>query len=104
MSLQKQFLKSKQACKVTFSLPKEGAKGARTVKLVGDFNNWETKKGIPMKIKDGAYTAAVELESGKEYQFRYLIDNKTWENDWEADKYAPTDFGAENSVVVTIPR
>ena len=54
MSLQKQFLISKQACKVTVCLPKEGAKGAKTVKLVGDFNNWETKKGIPMKHTTGA--------------------------------------------------
>jgi hypothetical protein len=41
----------------------------------------------------------VELESGKEYQFRYLINGETWENDFEADAYAPTPFGVENSVV-----
>ncbi len=103
MSVQKQFLKSKQACKVTFSLPKEAANGATDVKLLGDFNNWEVEKAIAMKPKNGEYLATLELETGKEYQFRYLIDNKIWENDSAADKYAPTPFGVENSVVVAFP-
>lgn len=101
MSLQKEFLKSKQACKVTFILPANVAKGAKAIKVLGDFNNWEKDKGIPMKAKNGTYSAKVELETGKEYQFRYLIDNEKWENDWEADKYVPTPFGVENSVVET---
>ena len=100
MSLQKQFLKSKQICKVTFSLPKEAVDGAMEVEILGDFNNWEAEKAIPMKAKNGEYSATVELEPGKEYQFRYLIDHKTWENDWAADKYVPTPFGVENSVVL----
>lgn len=103
MSLQKQFLKSKQACKVTFSLPQAAANGAKEVKVLGDFNNWEQDKGIPMKVKNGEYVASVELEAGKEYQFRYLLDNETWENDGAADGYAPTPFGVENSVVAVYP-
>ena len=50
--------------------------------------------------KNGNYTASVDLEGGKEYAFRYLIDGSRWENDWEADKYVPSEFGSENSVVV----
>ncbi len=103
MSLKKQFLKAKQACKVTFTLPGEAVDGATDVKLLGDFINWELDKAIPMKSQNGTFSATVELESGKEYQFRYLIDNKTWENDWEADKYAPTPFGVQNSVVTVEP-
>ncbi len=100
MSVQKQFLKSKQACKVTFSLPKETVDGAKEVKVLGDFNNWEKEKGIPMKAKNGTYSASLELALGKEYQFRYLIDND-WENDWEAEEYAPSPFGVYNCVVRT---
>ena len=37
--LKKQFLKTKEVCKVTFSLP-EAVQG-ETVFLVGDFNNWD---------------------------------------------------------------
>jgi 1,4-alpha-glucan branching enzyme len=100
MGLQKQFLKSKKSYKVTFSLPKEAAKGAKEVKLLGDFNNWEKNQGIPMKFKNGKFTASMNFRSGEEHQFRYLLDNERWVNDWKADKYVPTPFGVDNSVVV----
>lgn len=100
MSLQKKFNKAKQACKVTFTLPKEAALGAKEVKLLGDFNHWEKDKAIPLKMKDGNYTTTLELKEGEEYQFRYLIDDEIWENDWDADKYLSTPFGVDNSVVV----
>jgi 1,4-alpha-glucan branching enzyme len=101
MSLTKQYLKSKQLCKVTFRLPAEAAKEANTVHIVGDFNSWDIY-AIPLqKLKDGTFKVTLELEPNREYQFRYLINEETWENDWEADKYVPTPFGnAENSVVV----
>ena len=101
MSLKKQFLKSKPICKVTFRLPSEAAKDANTVHIVGDFNNWDIYATPLKKLKDGSFTVTLDLEKDKEYQFRYLIDENTWENDWSADKYVPTPFGnAENSVVV----
>ena len=43
----------------------------------------------------------LELKPGREYQFRYLIDGRQWENDWHADKYVQSPIGdSENSVVV----
>lgn len=103
MSLQKQFIKSKKAYKVTFCLPEEAAKGAEEVVILGDFNQWNKENGLAMKVKDGEYLASIELEPDKEYEFRYLIDNKVWENDWQADKYVLSPFGVTNSVVVTMP-
>jgi len=51
-------------------------------------------------LKDGSFTVTINLEQGREYQFRYLIDEMNWENDWDADKYLPSHFGnCENSVV-----
>jgi 1,4-alpha-glucan branching enzyme len=98
--IKKQFLKSKPVCKATFTLPQEAAPEAKEVALVGDFNEWDTQAGIPMKKqKDGVFKAVVELESGKEYQFRYLIDGETWENDWEADGYVTNGVDGENSIV-----
>lgn len=99
----KKFLKSKPVCKATFTLPAEAAQGAKKVFLVGDFNNWDTAEGISMKKqKGGIFKTTVELETGKEYEFRYLLDGETWENDWEADKYVATPFGVDNSVVSTL--
>ena len=97
--IKKQFLKSKPVCKATFTFPTDAAPEAKTVEILGDFNNW--KDGVKMKKqKNGIFKAIVNLETGKEYQFRYLINGETWENDGEADKYVATPYGTENSVVV----
>lgn len=100
MGLQKKYLKSKPVCKVTFTVSKEAAGSAQKVHLVGDFNNWK-KKSLPLKkLKSGAFKITVDLPCGRDYQYRYLVDNTTWQNDWEADKYVPSPYyGAENSVV-----
>ncbi|MEZ4885101.1 MAG: isoamylase early set domain-containing protein [Chitinophagales bacterium] len=101
MSLKKQFLKSKPVCKVTFNLPKEAAVEAESVKLLGDFNEWEQASAIAMTpLKNGSFKTTLDLEAGKEYQFLYLIDDNKWEKDLEADKYELSPFGTENSVVV----
>jgi len=102
MSIKKQYLKSKPVCKVTFKIPKAEANGAKSVCVVGDFNNWDNK-ATPMKsLKNGAHTATVAVEPNQEYHFKYLIDGTTWENDWNADKYIPSPIGNwDNSVVVT---
>ena len=101
MGLKKQYLKSRPTCKVTFRLPKEAAVAAKKVTIVGEFNNWK-EDATPMKrTREGAFVATMELMTGREYEYRYLLDDDRWENDWEADKYVPTPFGgSENSVVV----
>jgi 1,4-alpha-glucan branching enzyme len=101
MSLKKQYLKKSPVCKVTFQLPPEAARDAGKVNIVGDFNGWDLY-AIPLKKrKDGTFSVTLNLEPDREYQFRYLIDESTWENDWEADKYVPSPYGnADNSVVV----
>lgn len=100
MSLEKKFLKSKPICKVTFRLPAEAVETAENVVLVGDFNEWDKENGVAMKqLKNGSFKTTIDLETGKSYEFRYLINGEKWENDWEADKYIPTPYGTENSVV-----
>ena len=100
MSLKKQYLKSKAVCKVTFTLPKQAAGAAKSVHVVGDFNNWNGRANIMKRLKDGTLTATITLKRGSEYQFRYLLDGAIWENDWTADKYVQNGFGSDNSVVV----
>ncbi len=101
MALKKQYLKSNASCKVTFRLPREAVGDANRVALVGDFNDWSINSSPMKKLKDGAFKLVVTLEAGREYQYRYLIDETTWENDWDADKYVRSEFGnCDNSVVV----
>ncbi|MFN8528933.1 MAG: isoamylase early set domain-containing protein [Anaerolineae bacterium] len=97
--LKKQFLKTKPVCKVTFSLP--ASVQGDTVHLVGDFNGWDEQTTPMKRQKDGSFNITLDLEKGKEYQFRYLVNATDWHNDWEADKYVPNPFSGDNSVVVT---
>jgi 1,4-alpha-glucan branching enzyme len=100
MSLKKQSVKTRPECKVTFILAKEIAASVKRANLVGDFNDWDIES-IPMiRRKSGELSATVNLATGKEYQFKYLLDSREWINDREADKYVPNAFQSENSVVV----
>ena len=100
MSLRKQYRKIGSLCMVTFSLPKAGAGSAQTVHVVGDFNGWD-KSATPMKKqKNRSFAASVPLERNREYQFRYLLNGESWENDWKADRYVDNGQGGDNSVVV----
>ena len=74
---------------------------AREVRLVGDFNGWSETATEMKKLKDGRFSVQLELEAGKDFQFRYLVNGKDWHNDWEADKYVPNPFSGDNSVVTT---
>jgi len=96
----KQYIKAGKACKVTFRLPKAAAPDARTVNVVGDFNNWNISETKMKKLKNGDFTTTLELPCNREYRFRYLIDASRWENDWHADKYIRNMFGGDDSVVV----
>lgn len=96
MAIKKQFLKSKPVCKVTFSLPAEEAK---KVSVVGSFNDWNEKKAVLKKLKNGTFKGTVDLESGSSYEFKYVVDG-VYVNDDAADAYAWNEFaGAENSVI-----
>jgi 1,4-alpha-glucan branching enzyme len=102
MSLKKQFLKSKPVCKVTFKLDAQEAESAVKVQLVGDFNNWDESVQPMSASKSKDFTTTLELETGKEYQFRYLINGSIWKNDPQADSYVGNAFGDSNSVVSTV--
>ncbi len=100
MALQKNFLKTKPACKVRFLLTQEEAGAADTVHLVGEFNEWKADASPLKRQKDGSFTLELTLPLGKDYQFRYLLDTGQWLNDAGADAYVPCPFsGVDNSVV-----
>ena len=77
------------------------ASGAKSVCIVGDFNNWNTHANPMKRLKNGDYEISLKFEPRKEYQFRYFIDESKWENDWNADKYVKSPLGdSDNSVIV----
>ncbi len=100
MSIKKQYLKSKPVCKVSFKVEKEQANGASKISVVGDFNEWNENTDEMKPLKDGSFTLTLDLESGNDYEFRYIADSNFWLNDDEADEQVPSGFGdAKNSLI-----
>jgi len=97
--LEKKYLKARPACKVTFVLPKEAAPDAESVCILGEFNAWSPDAHELRRLDDGTFTITLELETGRAYRFRYVIDGWKYENDWFADRYEPNPYGGEDSVV-----
>jgi 1,4-alpha-glucan branching enzyme len=102
VSLQKRYLKSRPESKVTFTLSAAAAAGGSQVCVVGDFNGWNTEANPMTRLKSGVWKATVDLPVDRTYAFRYLIDGCTWENDGEADGYAPTGVGLEENSLVKV--
>ncbi len=85
--------------KVTFSLPISIE--TNSVYLVGDFNSWDERSLPMLRTPERTWEITIELERNREYEYRYLVNEKDWHNDWVADDYRPNPFGSDNSVVST---
>ena len=97
--MNKSYLKSKKGTvKVTFELPAEVS--AQEAVVVGEFNNWDPEATPMKRKKDGSFSVALNLESGKEYRYKYYLDGQRWANDPTADSSAPNIFGTTDSVLV----
>jgi 1,4-alpha-glucan branching enzyme len=93
----KSYTKSRKICRVTFDLPPEV--NAKEVSLCGKFNEWNPLENPMKKRKDGRWSATISLKTGKDYQFKYLLDKTHWENDWNADAYIFNSVGSKNSLL-----
>jgi 1,4-alpha-glucan branching enzyme len=93
--IEKKYYKTKEYCKVKFTVEAE----AKKVELFGLNNEW--KKGIALvKKKDGSFAVEMNIDKGTQHEFKYLVDKKIWLNDEQADAQAANVFGTTNSVVV----
>jgi 1,4-alpha-glucan branching enzyme len=97
--IEKKFLKTRPVCKVTFTLPKEAAAEAESVCVMGEFNNWSPDANPMTRRTNGDFSVSLDLEKGRSYRFRYLIDGWKYENDWKADRYESNPYGGEDSVI-----
>lgn len=94
--IQKTYFKTKDYCKVKFSLKPENAE---TVAIAGLNSDWETLINMSKK-KDGTFIAEVSLPKETVHEFKYLINESEWLTEPEADKQKKNEFGTSNSVIV----
>jgi 1,4-alpha-glucan branching enzyme len=88
-----------EVVQVTFTTP--AMEGCGSLYLVGDFNDWNATTHPMQHNDDGSWSLTLELESGRDYQFRYRTGDGAWHNDPAADAFIANPFGSENSVVRT---
>jgi 1,4-alpha-glucan branching enzyme len=93
--VQKTYLKTKDYCKVKFSVEADTAK---SVKILGLNNDWNTPVAMSKK-KTGEFSVEVSLPKNTEHQFKYLVDEVKWINDPQSDSQLPDAFGGSNSVI-----
>ena len=93
----KEYTKTGRSCRVTFELPVEV--NAERAYLCGDFNDWDRSSHRMKRRKDGSFHLTISLKPGKQYRYRFLLDDEHWENDWAAEAYLPNDYGGEDSLV-----
>jgi 1,4-alpha-glucan branching enzyme len=87
-------------CLITFSLPAEVAQEATSIAVAGNFNDWDKHSHQMKKQENGDFRLEVELDAGREYEFRYVIDETRWENAWNADRYSWSEYSdCDNSVI-----
>jgi predicted flap endonuclease-1-like 5' DNA nuclease len=86
--------------KVSFKLPAEQVADAASGVLVGEFNNWNPEEGIYLqKQEDGSMIAELALTAGKTYEYRYLLSDGRWANDYN-EKTFSDNYAVENCVII----
>jgi len=87
-----------KSVRVTFELPADLATDSAAV--VGDFNEWNPLEGEMKFVKTRkVWKKDLSLEAGNSYQFRYVLDGANWQNDEDADGFAPNEYFSENGVI-----
>jgi hypothetical protein len=89
--------RSDTSATVTFTL--DPGVNATSASICGDWNGWTSDADVMKPSPSGGFTLELDLESGRSYRFRYLLDGHRWENDWAADAYVPNEFGGDDSMV-----
>ena len=76
------------------------AQRARTVALVGDFNDWDTAS-TPL-VRDsvtGVWSTVVNVTPGR-HVYAFVVDGERWTLDPRAPKTKDADYGTEQSVII----
>lgn len=94
--VQKTYFKTKDYCKVKFSLAPENAE---VIEIVGLNSDWQNSITMSKK-KDGSFGAEVNLPKDTQHEFKYRVNQTEWLNEPEADKHHVNEFGGTNSVII----
>jgi hypothetical protein len=92
-------VKGRNAVKVSFVLPQDVISGKTSV--VGDFNGWDPFAHPLRPRANATRSAAVTLQPGRRFAFRYLAEGGRWHDDETAEAFEPNGAGGHNAVLHT---
>jgi hypothetical protein len=77
--------------------------GARSVHVVGSFNDWGPVS-IPLEDRDhdGVWRAVMVLPTGT-HEYMFVVDGERWVVDPLAGRFVDDGFGRENSILIVRP-
>lgn len=74
------------------------APDARTVSVVGEFNEWQIDSHPLLQRDNEAWHITLQLPPGI-YQYKFVIDGTRWEDDADNPKRTMNEFGTSNSIL-----
>ena len=76
------------------------APAARSVSVVGDWNAWEPgAQHLVDSDGDGKWEITIQVESGGEYRYQFIVDEESWISDPAAPLQVHDGFGGTNSIL-----
>lgn len=94
--IQKTYLKTRDQCKVKFTVSQENAE---RVEILGLNNDWNTPIRMSKK-KGGVFESVQTLPKNSQHEFKYLLNGADWRNDPDADGETANEYGGTNSLLV----
>lgn len=96
VTIQKNTKEKDSKVRVTFAMPAL-VDGCNCLYLVGRFNEGNESVYRMHRADDGTWSLTLELESGREFQYRFRTDDGRWLND-PCAPHALHPFGSEISL------
>lgn len=76
-------------------------RNAKSVAVVGSFNDWDATKGLLTQSSDSVWSGNIMLAPGR-YEYQLVVDGK-WIADPSAQQRSDSEFGTANSVLMVSP-
>jgi 1,4-alpha-glucan branching enzyme len=89
---------SEQRVPTQFVLDARDLPTARSVSLVGDFNDWNVT-ATPLTLENGAWVATMSLLPGR-HVYAFVVNGEKWIADPRAPQATDNDFGRPGSVII----
>ena len=77
------------------------SRDAKSVAVVGSFNDWDPTRGVLAQSSDSVWSGNVMLAPGR-YEYQLVVDGK-WIADPSAQQRSDSEFGTANSVLIVSP-